>query len=156
RLGDRVDRRRLIQVSMAAATIMATCVAFAGEAHVTLIAISFLFVTLAFLMQWSQSVTIVLGQEYLPTRIGTASGVTLGLAISMGGFAMPFLGKLADAHGLVPVMFTIGALALASMVTAFFLPAVSKPDDDHRSGRVIDDESRRVADRLRADPAPMA
>jgi FSR family fosmidomycin resistance protein-like MFS transporter len=156
RLGDRVDRRRLIQVSMAAAAVMATCIGLAGQAHVTLIAITFLFVILAFLMQLSQSVTIVLGQDYLPTRIGTASGVTLGLAISMGGFAMPFLGKLADAHGLVPVMFTVGALALCSLVTASFLPAISKPDDDHRSGRVVDDEARRMADRLRADPAPMA
>ena len=50
-----------------------------------------MFIALGFLMQLSQSVTIVLGQDYLPTRIGTASGVTLGLAISMGGFAMPFL-----------------------------------------------------------------
>lgn len=156
RLGDRVDRRRLIQVSMAAATIMATSVALAGQAHWALLAVTFLFVVLAFLMQWSQSVTIVLGQEYLPTRIGTASGVTLGLAISMGGFAMPFLGKLADARGLVPVIFAIGAIAMASLVTASFLPPTSKSDDDHRSGRMVDDETRRVADRLRPDPAPMA
>ena len=156
RLGDRVDRRRLIQVSMAAAAIMATSVAFAGQAHVALLAVTFLFVIMAFLMQWSQSVTIVLGQEYLPTRIGTASGVTLGLAISMGGFAMPFLGKIADARGLVPVIFAIGAIALSSLIAASFLPPTSNSDDDHRSGRVVDDEARRMADRLRADPAPMA
>jgi MFS transporter, FSR family, fosmidomycin resistance protein len=77
-------------------------------------------------MQLSQSVTIVLGQDYLPTRIGTASGVTLGLAISMGGFAMPFLGRLADTHGLTPVLYAIGCFALAALVAASFLPPISK------------------------------
>jgi FSR family fosmidomycin resistance protein-like MFS transporter len=28
---------------------------------------------------------VTLGQDYLPNRIGTASGVTLGLAVSIGG-----------------------------------------------------------------------
>ncbi len=156
RLGDRFDRRKIVQASLAAAAVMATSIALAGQAHVTLVAIAMLFIVFAFLLQWSQSVTIVLGQEYLPTRIGTASGVTLGLAISMGGFAMPFLGKLADARGLIPVLFAIGALALASLVTASFLPPVSKPHDDDGPDRVVDDEARRMADRLRADPAPMA
>ena len=33
------------------------------------------------------SVTVVMGQEYLPRRLGLASGVTLGLAIGVGGIA---------------------------------------------------------------------
>ena len=51
---------------------------------------------------------VVLGQRYLPTRVGLASGVTLGLAISIGGIAAPILGAIADAHGI--------RWALASMV----------------------------------------
>ncbi|MFZ0877448.1 MAG: MFS transporter [Pseudonocardiaceae bacterium] len=46
------------------------------------------------------SVHTTLGQEYLPNRLGTASGVTLGLAVSAGGIVAPALGALADAHGL--------------------------------------------------------
>jgi len=34
-------------------------------------------------------VTVTLGQDYLPGRIGTSSGVTLGLAISTGGLLAP-------------------------------------------------------------------
>ncbi|QKG20956.1 MFS transporter [Actinomadura verrucosospora] len=43
------------------------------------------------------SIQVTLGQDYLPRRIGTASGVTLGLAVSAGGIASPAVGALADA-----------------------------------------------------------
>ena len=45
------------------------------------------------------AVLIKLGQDYLPTRPGTAAGVTLGLAVSAGGLFMPVLGLVADHHG---------------------------------------------------------
>jgi len=54
------------------------------------------------------AVQVTLGQDYLPNRIGTASGVTLGLAVSVGGLAAPLFGLLADTRGL-PV--TLAALA---------------------------------------------
>lgn len=37
---------------------------------------------------------------YLPSRIGTASGVTLGLTVSIGGLISPLLGHLADSTSL--------------------------------------------------------
>ncbi|MEU5883860.1 MFS transporter [Spirillospora sp. NPDC047279] len=46
------------------------------------------------------SLHITLGQDYLPGRVGTASGVTLGLAVSVGGVFAPALGALADATSL--------------------------------------------------------
>ena len=55
------------------------------------------------------SVQTTLGQEYLPNRIGTASGVTLGLAVSAGGAVTPVLGLLADAYGLA---WALGGLLL--------------------------------------------
>ncbi|GAA3980111.1 MFS transporter [Actinomadura viridis] len=42
------------------------------------------------------SLQITLGQDYLPSRIGTAGGVTLGLTVSIGGLASPLIGALAD------------------------------------------------------------
>jgi len=45
------------------------------------------------------AVLVKLGQDYLPTRPGTAAGVTFGLAVSAGGLFMPLLGAVADAHG---------------------------------------------------------
>ncbi|HEY1728467.1 MAG TPA: MFS transporter [Candidatus Baltobacteraceae bacterium] len=153
RLGDRVDRRKLIMISMSAAAAFTAVIAWAAGSGASLVEIALLFIALGFLMQLSQSVTIVLGQDYLPTRIGTASGVTLGLAISMGGFAMPFLGRLGDTHGLTPVLFAIGGFALAALIAASFLPPISKAKNDNRSTSVVDEESRNVADRLGTDPA---
>ncbi|MEV0714831.1 MFS transporter [Asanoa sp. NPDC050611] len=60
------------------------------------------------------SLQVTLGQDYLPTRVGTASGITLGLTVSIGGLASPVLGRLADATSL--------RTALAPLVV---LPALS-------------------------------
>ncbi|WP_438490668.1 MFS transporter [Streptomyces sp. S186] len=46
------------------------------------------------------SLHVTLGQDYLPSRVGTASGITLGLAVSIGGLVSPLLGGLADATSL--------------------------------------------------------
>lgn len=57
-----------------------------------------LVAVLGFSVFASYSPAILAGQSYLPNRIGLSSGVTLGLAIAIGGGAAPFLGKLADAY----------------------------------------------------------
>jgi FSR family fosmidomycin resistance protein-like MFS transporter len=56
------------------------------------------------------SVDVTLGQEYLPGRVGTASGITLGLSVSVGGVATPALGLLADAQGLTTTFAVLAAL----------------------------------------------
>jgi FSR family fosmidomycin resistance protein-like MFS transporter len=63
-----------------------------------------------------------MGQEYLPSRLGLASGVTMGLAIGVGGIAAAALGVLADAFGLQTVMWVIAALSLPLFVLARTLP----------------------------------
>jgi FSR family fosmidomycin resistance protein-like MFS transporter len=65
----------------------------------------------------------VLGQEYLPNRLGMASGVTLGAAIGIGGALAPVLGALADSQGIEATMWTIALLALPALALAFTLPA---------------------------------
>jgi FSR family fosmidomycin resistance protein-like MFS transporter len=70
-----------------------------------------------FVLFQSFSLTVTLGQDYLPSRIGTSSGVTLGLAISVGGMLAPALGALADATSLriaVGALLVLPPLALAT------------------------------------------
>lgn len=70
------------------------------------------------------SVQTTLGQEYLPNRLGTASGVTLGLAVSAGGAAAPLFGLLADAHGLAWALGTLLVLPpVALLITLRLEPA---------------------------------
>ncbi|MYS90929.1 MULTISPECIES: MFS transporter [Streptomyces] len=56
------------------------------------------------------SLHITLGQDCLPRRVGTASGVTLGLTVSVGGLAAPLLGALADATSLRTALLPLVAL----------------------------------------------
>ncbi|HEY3728063.1 MAG TPA: MFS transporter [Solirubrobacteraceae bacterium] len=83
------------------------------------------------------AVTIVMGQEYLPGRIGVASGVTIGLSIGLGGVGAPLLGLLADAQGLRSVfeltaVFPLLALALAQLLPAA-APSTSTPPETRRA-----------------------
>lgn len=72
-------------------------------------------------------VTVVMGQEYLPGRIGLAAGITMGLSIGLGGVGAPLLGLLADAGGLRTTMLTIAALPILGFVLALTLPARTGP-----------------------------
>lgn len=56
------------------------------------------------------SLHVTLGQDYLPRRVGIASGVTLGLTVSIGGIATPFIGALADATSLQIALMPLIAL----------------------------------------------
>jgi FSR family fosmidomycin resistance protein-like MFS transporter len=69
------------------------------------------------------SPTIVLGQLYLPRHVGLSSGVTLGVAIAIGGAVAPVLGKIADHYG---VWISLASIAFLPAVTA--LLALTLPD----------------------------
>jgi FSR family fosmidomycin resistance protein-like MFS transporter len=117
RLADRVGRRPVVLGSLALATPL-TLLFLAVPAAA---AMPLLFVTGAAVIA-SFSVTVVLGQEYLPNRIGIASGVTLGLAIGLGGLGAPLLGLLADAEGLETMLVVAGLLPLVGVAAALTLP----------------------------------
>ncbi|HEX2986846.1 MAG TPA: hypothetical protein VHS06_01565 [Chloroflexota bacterium] len=72
------------------------------------------------------SAIVVLGQQYLPNRVGFASGVTLGLAVSVGGIVAPFLGRWADLHGVQSALLCVAALPVLCALIAFTLPAPGK------------------------------
>lgn len=86
-----------------------------------IIILTSLLVPIAFGVFAPFSPMVVLGQRFLPNRVGLASGVTLGLAVSIGGFAAPLLGYIADMHGIrwaltallfIPVLATLLSLSL--------------------------------------------
>lgn len=73
------------------------------------------------------AVTVVLGQAYLPGRLGTASGITLGAAIGVGGAIAPVLGAVADAYGIEVAMWTIAVLPLPAVILTLTLPGRARP-----------------------------
>ncbi|MEJ7816924.1 MAG: MFS transporter, partial [Rubrobacter sp.] len=72
-------------------------------------------------------VTVVMGQEYLPGRIGVAAGITLGLSIGIGGLGAPFLGVIADNYGLPTMVLTLAALPLVGLALTLTLPRTTVP-----------------------------
>ena len=117
RLADRFGRRSVLIGSMAVLPFLT--VGFLVSPPV----LAMVFATVAGAATIATfAVTIVMGQEFLPGRIGVASGVTIGLSVGMGGVAAPLLGILADAHGLRTVFELIAVFPIAALVLSLALP----------------------------------
>lgn len=123
RLADRIDRRRVISLSLALTVVFAALLAFCGTYLHTYAVMTLLALGFGVALGLSAGVLVVLGQDYLPKHIGIASGVTLGLANTIGGLAAPAFGKVGDNYGLVMVYVSIAAFALLAFGATFFMPA---------------------------------
>jgi FSR family fosmidomycin resistance protein-like MFS transporter len=117
RLADRIGRRPILVGCMAVLPPLIALLLVAGELGGFVLLAGVGFFTIG-----NFSITVVLGQEFLPSRIGIASGVTLGAAVGIGGVTAALLGVLADAAGLTAVMAVIAALPLGGLACALALP----------------------------------
>ncbi|TAM68197.1 MAG: MFS transporter [Microbacteriaceae bacterium] len=89
------------------------------------------------------AVFVILGQDYLPHRIGTASGVTVGLAVSIGGLFTPVLGWLADSVGL---QLALGVLIALPIVALILTALLRDPRREHRHPRPAGDTTAEAAE----------
>ncbi len=76
---------------------------------------------LAFVIYAPFSSQVVLGQKLLARNIGFASGVTLGLATTLGGIAQPALGFIADTFGLHAIFFCLAGFSLTGCAFSWIL-----------------------------------
>ena len=117
RLVDRLGRRVIVVGSMASLGPLLVLFMLVGRWPATALLVGIGFVVIA-----NFSITVVMGQEYLPNRLGLASGITVGAAIGFGGVAAAALGALADATSLVTAMWVIAAVPFFALVIAWTLP----------------------------------
>ncbi|MEU4510355.1 MFS transporter [Nonomuraea wenchangensis] len=95
RLAARWGRVRTMRLAYAAAVpAVAGVVLVPGPAAYVFVAASSIALYVPF------SLHVTLGQDLLPNRVGTAGGVTLGLAVSVGGLTSPLVGAVAEASSL--------------------------------------------------------
>ncbi len=85
-----------------------------------------LLVTLGFSIFASYSPIIILGQTYLSKSIGFASGVTLGLGVTMGGIVTPLVGWIADSHGVSNALMVLWIAALGGFIFSYIIKEPSK------------------------------
>jgi FSR family fosmidomycin resistance protein-like MFS transporter len=116
-LADRFGRRSVLFGSM---TLLPPLILLFHELSPPASTIELFFIGAAVIATFS--VTVVMGQEYLPGRLGTASGVTLGLSIGLGGLGAPVLGLVADHWGLNTTLYVLAVLPLGGLLLTFTLP----------------------------------
>ncbi|HEX7251941.1 MAG TPA: MFS transporter [Thermoanaerobaculia bacterium] len=117
-LADRIGRRIVVLGSLAALVPLLLAFVSVSSAAAALA----LLVPIGLALYAPFSVMTVMGQEYLPSRVGTASGVTIGLAVTLGGLAAPILGRVADLRGLRAAVSVLIFVPLVGALAAWTLP----------------------------------
>ena len=74
----------------------------------------------------SYSPMVVLGQKYIPNHTGFASGITLGLAVSIGAALCPVLGYVSDAYGLNYAFIIMTIVCAIALACSMLLPNVEE------------------------------
>ena len=63
----------------------------------------------------------VLGQKYLAKNAGFASGITLGLGITLGGLVAPYVGHIADIYDVQTALMTLIPVGAIGLFMSFWL-----------------------------------
>jgi FSR family fosmidomycin resistance protein-like MFS transporter len=120
-LADRFGRRTVLIGSFVVATPLILVYALAGG-----LVGAFALVLSGAAVIGTFGVSLVMSQEYMPGRVGMASGLSIGLAIGLGGVSAVSLGAVADAVDLeTAVVATALGPALAIFV-ALALPPLPR------------------------------
>lgn len=120
-LGDRFGERAILRFSMVGCLPL-FILAFAlpsVAARVTVLSAAF------FVLLFSNPLTVVLAQSWVPEHRSTVSALLMGFAWGVGGLVAPLFGSVADIYGLGPSLAAIGTLPLLGIILAWSLPSRS-------------------------------
>jgi FSR family fosmidomycin resistance protein-like MFS transporter len=117
-VADRVGVRRYVVSVFLLATPLAVGFLFVRSSALVFV----LLALLGFVLVSTFTVSVVLGQAYLPRNPGMASGLIVGFAIGAGGIGASALGWVADHWGLTAALGISAVMPLAGFLVALFLP----------------------------------
>ena len=121
-LADRIGRRPVLMATLIATPpLVIIFVAVGGWVGAIALALVGVCVVSTF------GVTGVMSQEYLPSRIGLASGISIGFSIGLGGIAALALGAVADSIDLRTAMYACAAVPALAIVLGLMLPSSRAP-----------------------------
>lgn len=122
RVSEHVGAAKLLACCLV--VIFALLMVFAGVPYLPVtVTVVVLF---AVAMNLSYPSTVTLGQSFLPNHLGTASGISYGLATCVGGIASPGLGIIGDTFGLVTVFHVMACAAAVSLMFALVVVAYER------------------------------
>lgn len=119
-LADRFGKKNIILASLLVPAPLTIALPFVGPILSIII-----LALVGLLLMSSFSVAVVYAQELVPGKIGTMSGLIVGLAFGMGAIGAVALGTFIDIAGLTPTMIGISFLPLLGVLT-FLLPSDEK------------------------------
>lgn len=121
-LADRFGHKKIVLISCFAITPFSFLTGFAANPIVAVIMI----LPVGLGLGLCQSPLVTSGQNMLPNHQGLASGVTLGLSVSIGGIFAPLLGSIGNHWGLDVTFYAVGLIAMITLIAAVFIP--NQPD----------------------------
>jgi MFS transporter, FSR family, fosmidomycin resistance protein len=129
-VADRIGLRRTLVITQTAlAPLILVFVFVGGVAGVAALMLVGVCVVGTF------GVTMVLSQLYLPRHVGMASGLSVGLAMGIGGIAAVVLGAVADAVDLRAALVASAVAPAAGVLVCLKLPAPARPRAATRESR---------------------
>jgi len=118
-LADRIGQKKVMLLGFFGLTLFLPVLIFVENVQVATV----LLIPIGLMLYGTYSPAIILGQNYLPNRVGLSSGVTLGVAVAIGGGAAPIIGKIADLYG---IWFSLASIAFLPIL--FFAIVLSLPN----------------------------
>lgn len=117
RISERTGAQRLLLVCMVALT----CVLVGFVLCHSLVLTCLLVGCSALFLNALYPSTVALAQGFVPGHLGTASGLTYGVAVGIGGMLSPVMGSIGDIFGLTCVFCVAACFALVGSVLALLL-----------------------------------
>ncbi|MGN1356537.1 MAG: MFS transporter [Succinivibrionaceae bacterium] len=91
-----------------------------------------LIIPIAFCIYSSSAPMMALGQKFLCNHTGFATGITVGLGVSMGGVVAPLLGWVGDTYGLTATFKTLAVCSTILMIISYLIPS-AEPQKSQQS-----------------------
>ncbi|MBU5467273.1 MFS transporter [Virgibacillus sp. MSJ-26] len=115
-LSDRFGKRNVILVSFLGPAPLSLFLPYVGQAGSIIV-----LALVGFMLMSSFSVAVVYAQELVPGKIGTMSGLIVGLGFGMGAVGSVALGWFIDLFGITETMIGISLLPFLGLLT-YLLP----------------------------------
>ena len=121
-IADCFGHRKMVRLSFC--IFLPAIFIFTNTSHFVIALIMLIFMTCGESLSYSPMV--VLGQKYIPNHTGFASGITLGLVVSIGAVLCPVLDYVSDAYGLNYAFIIMTIVCAIALACSMLLPNVEE------------------------------